>query len=108
MGTQSENYGPMLYCGKRRILPLNCYCCDDSQSVLMLGNLMLKDTARFPRQFKLLIGIEPLMQWPYHSIPPIKRKLGITKTVSFQVRIGQNGSSSFVLVEVPRRLLKSS
>ena len=74
IGTKSEDYVPMLYCCINRSTPFSQYASNSEESIIMVGHPFFRNCRRYPRRFKMLIGIEPLGNWPWHSTKVIKRK----------------------------------
>ena len=65
-GTRSEEMGPCVYTCEQRHVPFT-YSGDDEGYELIVNNPNFPRSQRYVRKFKCLIGVCPLMPWPWHS-----------------------------------------
>ena len=79
LGTKSEELGPCVYACKQRHTPLYSYASKDNNDgfEIIVDNPAFDNSEQFSRRFKMLVGLCPLMPWPWHSCKPIVRKNGV-------------------------------
>ena len=76
-GTQTEDLGPCVFACKQRHTPFYSYAdADDGGDggyTIMVNNPCVNGGRRYAMKFKMLIGLCPLLPFPWHSGGTIKR-----------------------------------